>query len=133
MLTRRARIDRKRGRLVSPKRVFIGHQTQLGDTQNISSLLKKHSLSLQIAPIMYVELASHVAKTTEKQIELRMFRRLSGAYKETFSLDTSCSGRPTDVLLTKMHEVSSENFSLYAPERRRNLRSSICFSVVLTT
>src|SRR6267154_1567949 len=115
MLTRRARIARKRGCLVSPKRVFIDHQTQLGDTQNISSLLKKHSLSLKIAPILYVELASHVVRTTEKQIELRMFRYLSDAYKEKFSLDTSRSGRHTDVLLTKMHEVSSENFSLYAP------------------
>src|SRR6267154_1447633 len=105
MLTRRARIARKRGCLVFPKRVFIDHQTQLGDTQNISSLLKKHSLSLQIAPIMYVVLASHVVRTTEKQIELRMFRHLSGAYKEKFSLDTSCSGRPTDVLLTKIQGV----------------------------
>src|SRR6267154_145659 len=103
MLTRRARIARKRDCLVFPKRVFIGLQAQLGDTQNISSLLKKHSLSLQIAPIMYAELASHVVRTIEKQIELRMFRHLSGAYKEKFSLDTSCSGRPTDVLLTKRH------------------------------
>src|SRR6267154_3403055 len=106
MLTRHARIARKHGCLVFPKRVFTGHQTQLGDTQNISSLIKKHSLSLQIAPIMHIELASHVVRTTEKQIELRMFRHLSGAYKEKFSLDTSCSGRPTDVLLAKMHEVS---------------------------
>ena len=82
---------------------------------------------------MHAELASHVVRTTEKQIELRMFCHLSGAYKENFLLDTSCSERPTDVLLTKMHEVSSENFSLYAPERRRNMRSAICFSVVLTT
>ena len=133
MLTRCARISRKHGCLVSPKRVFIDHQTQLGDTQNISPLLKKHSLSLQIAPMMYAELASHVIRTTEKQIELRMFRHLSGAYKEKFSLDTSCIfinrtsvGRPE-------HEVSSENFSLHAPERWRNMRSSICFSVVLTT
>ena len=107
MLTRRARIARKRGCLVFPKRVFIGHQTQLGDTQNISSLLKKHSLSLQIAPIMYVELASHVVRTTEKQIELRMFRHLSGAYKEKFSLDASCVFVSRTSVGRPEHEVSS--------------------------